>query len=197
MQTVKAFYARSNYENKPASHISWFGAETYCLEIGKRLPTESEWEKAGRGDIGGKYPWGNDEPDSNMAVFGQASFLSLKDVNSLPEGMSSYGAHHMAGNVWEWVADWYDANYYKKWVVENPKGPSVGTSRILRGASWYYNAVYLRTSLRHYSPPGNQLEGIGFRCAIEDSESPSFMDKIAEAFSSFKRKILSWKHLFR
>lgn len=165
------YFARQGYENRPANYVSWYGADAYCKYVGRRLPTEAQWEKAARGEDARKYPWGNGEPgnDHKLAVYDynnhSESWTEMKDVDSLPGGKSPYGAHHMAGNVWEWAADWYDGNYYKQNVVKNPEGPSNGTSRVLRGGSWSFAADIIRSANRSGNNPGLRDSDVGCRCA--------------------------------
>lgn len=106
---------KAGFENYPANNISWYGAEAYCRWNGKRLPTEAEWEKAARGNDKRMYPWGNSRPDDSKARYGQKwtekGLNVMVPVDALPEGASSYGVFNMAGNVWEWVSDWYRQNY--------------------------------------------------------------------------------------
>jgi formylglycine-generating enzyme required for sulfatase activity len=109
------YMPRSGYENYPANNVSWFGADAYCRWKGKHLPTEAEWEKAARGDDKRIYPWGNSMPDDLKARYGQKweekGLAVMVPVDALPEGVSYYGVFNMAGNVWEWVSDWYRQNY--------------------------------------------------------------------------------------
>ena len=165
------YFARLGYENRPANYVSWHGADAYCKYVGRRLPTEAEWEKAARGEDARKYPWGNQEPGNShsLAVYDydnhSESWTDMKAVDSLSAGKSPYGAHHMAGNVWEWVADWYDENYYKQNVVKNPEGSSNGSLRVLRGGSWCSSADYFRSAYRYNNTPGLRFDGSGCRCA--------------------------------
>ena len=89
----------------------------------------------------------------------------MEKVTSMPNGQSPYGIHHMAGNVWEWVSDWYDGFYYEKSPYANPKGPDLGTSKVLRGGNWYYKAYYMRTTYRFNEKPDVFNIWQGFRCA--------------------------------
>jgi iron(II)-dependent oxidoreductase len=152
----------------PALYVTWKEADGLCRSNGKRLPTEAEWEKAARGPDGNLFPWGAEAPDSSLAMFGQHHVHEipiLASVNSGEAGKSYYGLHHMAGNVAEWVNDWFGFDYYAYMPERNPQGPSTGRYKSLRGGSWKSNRIMLRTATRSGSPSTQRSATVGFRCA--------------------------------
>jgi len=167
-------YWDSSYENHPIYIHYWGDAVDYCAWAGRRLPTEAEWEHAARGASVFRYPWGDGVPTCRLANLSGCA-EGTAEVGEHADGASPYGVEDMAGNVWEWVADWYDAEYYSRSPLENPTGPSDGELRVLRGGSWgmYENSV--RSANRQYENPMNTYYlgihyDIGFRCAMSAGE---------------------------
>lgn len=159
----------AQHGDRPIVGVDWHDADAYCRWKGKRLPTEAEWEKAARGADGRLYPWGNQVPTKDVANFALGARFSysqvLMPVQSYESGKSPYGLYHMAGNVWEWVSDWYGVNYYEDGSHDNPTGPEQGQFKVLRGGSWSDLPKYLLTYGRFKLPPETRNSYTGFRCA--------------------------------
>jgi formylglycine-generating enzyme required for sulfatase activity len=150
-------------ENHPVVNVSWTDIQSFCAWAGVRLPTEAEWEKAARGTDGRKYPWGNEPPTMELCNFGK-NVGDTTPVGSYPAGASPYGVLDMAGNVWEWVNDWYDKEYYSVSPAKNPRGPATGEYRVLRGGSWNRSDFDVRSAYRNYFIPDSWFNYFGIRC---------------------------------
>jgi formylglycine-generating enzyme required for sulfatase activity len=153
----------------PATNVTWEDAAAFAAWVGKRLPTEAEWEKAARGTRGQTYPYGDAFRKDN--INSSNDYGGTTPVDEFPGGASPYGILDMCGNVLEWCEDWYFDEYYKTSPLDNPTGPSGGQYRIARGGFHGENRKAVRCASRHFAPPSNRQDHIGFRCA----KSPSLV----------------------
>ncbi len=181
--TRDSYYGNSAFDDYPVIEVSSDDAVAYCEWADGRLPTEAEWEKAASWDDDAQqaqvYPWGDDFDGTQLNFCDSNCSFDHKDgtvddgyedtapVGSYPDGVSPYGALDMAGNVWEWVNDFYDADYYEQQVYDNPTGPSDGSRMVLRGGSWGNVDSYVRAAIRGYYDPAERSDFLGFRCAQE------------------------------
>jgi formylglycine-generating enzyme required for sulfatase activity len=173
--------------DQPVACVSWAHAVAYCAWVGARLPSETEWEYAARGPEGSIYPWGDTfDParlnycDANCTYKWRDAahddgFRMTAPVGSYPGGASWCGALDMAGNAWEWVADWYAADYYSASPVQNPRGPDSGQAHVMRGGSCYYAASHVRSARRAWIQPstGETNNSGAFRCVLAPTTASS------------------------
>ncbi|MGH7307288.1 MAG: formylglycine-generating enzyme family protein [Candidatus Rokuibacteriota bacterium] len=165
-------------DRHPVVQVSWNDAAAFCRWRGARLPTEAEWERAARGAGGRPYPWGDESP-RGRASYGSDVCCRADDsdghlytapVGAFPRGRSPFGIDDLAGNVWEWVEDWFDAGFYKRSPAIDPVNVVATPRKVIRGGGWGNDAAGLRSTLRHANPPDIGLSMVGFRCAADGTE---------------------------
>jgi formylglycine-generating enzyme required for sulfatase activity len=180
--TRKHYYGNPDYGGYPVVWVTWEDAFTYCGWAGRRLPSEAEWERAARGDNGlSNYPWGSLPPTGEQANYCDANcgydwkdnqvddgFEDASPVDYFSSGASLYGLLNMAGNVWEWVYDFYAEDYYRNSPLKNPFGPETGTERVLRGGSFESSAEDIRSANRFHFSQDAATSSFGFRC-VQDA----------------------------
>lgn len=168
------------HANLPVGGVSWYGANAYCEAIGRRLPTEAEWERAARGPNNTVYPWGNSwDPNAANVSTQENRPTTPHAVKSRLSNVSGYGVYDMAGTLAQWVSDWYFSDYYPQQaalgVSINPTGPTSGQEKVLRGGSWNGPPFFSRSVQRLSFAPGTTLSGLhlwmGFRCAADQDAS--------------------------
>ena len=154
--------------NHPVVNVSWDDACAYASWVGKRLPTEAEWERAALGDGRDEYPWGK-STGTETANFDNVDGKTM-EVDKFPKGKSTFGVWDMYGNVGEWVSDWYDDKFYDGSPDDNPTGPDTGFQRVFRGGAYHENRMGIRGKSRHFAMPQAISDYIGFRCAMDEEE---------------------------
>jgi formylglycine-generating enzyme required for sulfatase activity len=157
-------FGNPDYADHPVVYVTWYQAVAYCQWAGRRLPTEAEWEKAARGTDGRIFPWGRKPVDSRLANYNDV-VGDTTPVGNYPLGASPYGLLDMAGNVRQWVADWFSDLFYRNSPLQNPLGPGMGEKRVLRGGSFKDPANGVRVTARFEHVPGSAGMNRGFRCA--------------------------------
>lgn len=169
-------------QNKAVVGVTHDQASDYCNFVGGDLPTEAQWEKAARGTDGRSYPWGDATPTCELLNFG-ACTKQISDVTNYPKGQSVYGTMSMAGNVYEWVADWYDPLYYASGPAGDPPGPLTGQARVIRSSGFRSTADQSLSYARSYGSPNDYRPDLGFRCVVQN---PSALAPACQIASSIE-----------
>ncbi|MDD5223713.1 MAG: SUMF1/EgtB/PvdO family nonheme iron enzyme [bacterium] len=167
--TRSSYYGNATYDNYPVIYVDWDQSKSFCQWTGGRLPTEAEWEYAARGGLAGKrYPWGDTAPICTLGAINGAQRGACSPDDTIAAGSfapNGYGLYDMAGNVWEWVNDWYSDTYYSSSPTQDPQGPSSGSVRVLRGGCWgIYDPNNIRASVRGSNVQTYEWKYYGFRC---------------------------------
>lgn len=172
--TATQHYGDPEYKDHPVVGVNWYQAQDFCGWLNARLPSEAEWEKTARGELAALYPWGDDEPLCDRANGGDCILDTITEkIGQLPLGESVYEANDLAGNVWEWTADWYDPEYYELGVSSNPLGPQDGELKVVRGGSYLDAAQDLRSAARFALDPEDAFNEVGFRCVPIGVDQPA------------------------
>lgn len=162
-------FTNPEYASHPVVGVTWDQSQAYCNWIQGNLPTEAQWEKAARGANSNAYPWGNSEPTCSLLNFGNC-YGRTTNVDAYADGKSPFGLYDMAGNVFEWAFDMYDAAYYNQSPTENPTGPATGAYRVVRGSSFETSETQVASAIRRYNEQTDSGRDIGFRCAVANPQ---------------------------
>jgi formylglycine-generating enzyme required for sulfatase activity len=154
-------------DRHPVVSVTWFDAEAYAKWAGRRLPSEAEWEKAGRGTKGDPFPWGAaDDPKRRNGPGPADGHPGMAPCGSFPSGAGPFGVLDSLGNAWEWTADWYAADYYLTGPMKDPRGPEAGTEKVVRGGSFLVGPKPFRLTFRNHTHATSRFDDMGFRCAV-------------------------------
>ncbi len=164
-RTRPDYYTNPAFADYPMVNVTHAQAQSFCAWAGGRLPTEAEWEYAARFPDGRRYPWGN-ELDLGRGHFARGEGSDTERVETYATGASALGLLNLAGNVWEWVLDWYDPEYYAVSPRQDPPGPAAGTERVARGGAYATDPQFVRTANRLGRDPNRGFDNVGFRCAV-------------------------------